>query len=154
MWVVTLHNLFLHSEPPLTCHHPSYWFRLFSSQTFSRINTPTFLKSRHTSYLPAYEDGTDKVFETSTYKIKTPGNYQEEIIQHSEQGESLKSRKYSFFTQCILWPTCTAIEIKTFRHLIFSAFVNSPSLCQNMKSCRPAICHFLSASKHCAPMTE
>jgi len=24
------------------CHPPSYWLRLFSSQTFSRINTPTF----------------------------------------------------------------------------------------------------------------
>ena len=27
------------------------------------------------------------------YKIKTPGNYPEESIQHTEQGESLKSRK-------------------------------------------------------------
>jgi len=26
------------------------------------------------------------------YKIQTPGNYPEEIIQHSEHGESLKSR--------------------------------------------------------------
>jgi len=30
--------------------------------------------------------------ETSAYKIQTSGNYPEEIIQHSEQGESLKSR--------------------------------------------------------------
>jgi hypothetical protein len=30
--------------------------------------------------------------ETSTYKIQTPGNYPEENIQHSEHGESLKSR--------------------------------------------------------------
>jgi len=29
--------------------------------------------------------------ETSAYKIQTPGNYPEESIQHSEQGESLKS---------------------------------------------------------------
>jgi len=29
--------------------------------------------------------------ETSTYKIQTPGNYPEESVQHSEQGESLKS---------------------------------------------------------------
>jgi len=27
-----------------------------------------------------------------SYKIQTPGNYPEESIQHSEQGESLKSR--------------------------------------------------------------
>jgi len=30
--------------------------------------------------------------ETSAYKIQTPGNYPKEIIQHSEHGESLKSR--------------------------------------------------------------
>jgi hypothetical protein len=30
--------------------------------------------------------------ETSTYKIQTPGNYPEESVQHSEHGESLKSR--------------------------------------------------------------
>jgi len=29
--------------------------------------------------------------ETSAYKIQTPENYPEENIQHSEQGESLKS---------------------------------------------------------------
>jgi hypothetical protein len=30
--------------------------------------------------------------ETSAYKIQTPGNYPEENIQHTEYGESLKSR--------------------------------------------------------------
>jgi len=30
--------------------------------------------------------------ETSAYKIQTPRNYPEESIQHSEHGESLKSR--------------------------------------------------------------
>jgi len=30
--------------------------------------------------------------ETSVYKLQTPGNYPEESIKHSEQGESLKSR--------------------------------------------------------------
>ena len=30
--------------------------------------------------------------ETSAYKIQTTGNYPKESIQHSEQGESLKSR--------------------------------------------------------------
>jgi hypothetical protein len=32
-------------------------------------------------------------FETSAFRIQTPGNYPEESIQHSEQGESLRSRK-------------------------------------------------------------
>ena len=31
--------------------------------------------------------------ETSAYKIQTPENYPEENIEHTEQGESLKSRK-------------------------------------------------------------
>jgi len=31
--------------------------------------------------------------ETSVHKIQTPGNYPEESIKHSEQGESLKSGK-------------------------------------------------------------
>jgi hypothetical protein len=30
--------------------------------------------------------------ETSAYKIQTPGNYPEENLQHTEHGESLKSR--------------------------------------------------------------
>jgi len=31
-------------------------------------------------------------YETSAYKIQTPGNYPEDSIRHAEQGESLKSR--------------------------------------------------------------
>jgi hypothetical protein len=31
-------------------------------------------------------------YETSAYKIQTPGNYPEEKIQHTEHGECLKSR--------------------------------------------------------------
>jgi hypothetical protein len=48
-------------------------------------------KPSNTSYLSAYEDGTE-CSETSACKIQTPGNYQEENIQHSEHGESLKSK--------------------------------------------------------------
>jgi len=61
MFVVTLHNMFLYSDPPLPSHRPSYWLKLFLAQTFSRINTPTFLKPSQSSYLTAYEDGTDSV---------------------------------------------------------------------------------------------
>jgi len=42
-------------------------------------------------FLLAYEDGTE-CSETSAYKIQTPGNSPEENIQHTEHGESLKSR--------------------------------------------------------------
>jgi hypothetical protein len=37
-----------------------------------------------------------KCSETSAYKIQTSGNYPEENIQHTEHGESLKSRKPGF----------------------------------------------------------
>ena len=44
MWVVALHSLFLYLDPLLgpPCHPPSDWLRLFSSQTFSCTNPPTF----------------------------------------------------------------------------------------------------------------
>ena len=54
------------------------------------------LKPSHSSYLSAYEDGT-QCSETSAYKIQTPGNYPEESIKHSEHGESFKSRIVPLF---------------------------------------------------------
>jgi hypothetical protein len=64
--------------------------------TFSCINTLTILKtSYYSSYLPAYEDGTDSVFR-NVKKNQTPENYPEENIQHSQHGESLKSRKIRY----------------------------------------------------------
>ena len=36
--------------------------------------------------------------ETSAYTIETLGNYPEESIQHSEHGESLKSRRLCLFS--------------------------------------------------------
>ena len=39
----------LYPDPPLPCHPPSYWLRLFLNQTFSCINTPTFLKPSHSA---------------------------------------------------------------------------------------------------------
>jgi len=49
------------------------------------------LKPSHSSYLSAYEDGKE-CSETSEHKIQKPANYPEESIEHSEQGEGLKSR--------------------------------------------------------------
>ena len=62
MWVVTLHSLFLYSDPTLPCHTPSYWLRLFSSQTFSHINIPTFsnLVTLHTYTLLKMEQSVPK----------------------------------------------------------------------------------------------
>ena len=47
MWVVTLHILFLYSDPSLLCHPPSCWLRLFSSQTFSLYEYSIILKPCH-----------------------------------------------------------------------------------------------------------
>ena len=44
---------------------------------YSNIFNPS-----HSSYLSAYEDGTE-CSEMSAYKIQTPGNYPEESIQHA-----------------------------------------------------------------------
>jgi hypothetical protein len=68
MWVVTLHNLFLYSDPQLPCHPPFYGLRLYSSLA-QAIFEPNLLpykysnifKPSHPSYLSAYEDGTDGV---------------------------------------------------------------------------------------------
>jgi hypothetical protein len=35
--------------------------------------------------------------ETSAYKIQTPGNHPEENIQHTEEGENLKSKILSLY---------------------------------------------------------
>ena len=60
--------------------------------TVSRIIPQTCPQpSSFYTHLPAYEDGT-VCSETSAYKIQTPGNHPEEIIQHSGYGENLKSR--------------------------------------------------------------
>jgi hypothetical protein len=80
MWIVALHNLFLYSDPPLPCHPPSYWLRLFSSQTLSRINNQHFsnLVTLHT-YLPMKMG--QSVPKRRHIKFKTPGNYPEESTQ-------------------------------------------------------------------------
>jgi hypothetical protein len=77
--------------------------------TFSCINTLTILKpSYYSSYLPAYEDGTE-CSETSAYKIQTPGNYPEENIQYHITSFKLRSvRKLllrgacTFFTDTLM----------------------------------------------------
>jgi hypothetical protein len=59
-----------------------------------------FYVRKNYSILPActaYEDGTE-CSETSAYKINTPGNHTKEIIQHLEQGKSLKSRIISIYS--------------------------------------------------------
>jgi hypothetical protein len=40
--------------------------------------------------------------ETSAYKIQTLGNYPEENIQHTEHGESLKSRTIDYLVEKLM----------------------------------------------------
>jgi len=47
---------------------------------------------RHTHIRTPMKMEQTECSKTSAYKIQTPGNYPEESIQHSEHGESLKSR--------------------------------------------------------------
>ena len=49
-----------------------------SSQTF---HVPLLILVSFYSHLHAYEDGQTQCFETSAYKIQTPGNYPKESIQ-------------------------------------------------------------------------
>ena len=98
------HGLFLYLDSPPTLSPSSCWLRLFLSQTFSCICTPTFLKPSPSSHLPAYEDGADRA-ETSAYKIQTLGNYPEESIQHSTW------RKFEIKISCVDW---SAVEVTWF----------------------------------------
>jgi len=43
--------------------------------------------------------------ETSAYKIQTPGNYPEANVQHTEHGESLKSRMFTSKLCEVFWRT-------------------------------------------------
>ena len=64
---------------------------LLGNSSASEFSMPTFrnilfhlhrqVGMKYTSYLPAYEGGTE-CSETSAYKIQTPRNYSEERIQH------------------------------------------------------------------------
>ena len=64
------------------------------------------------------------MFETSACKIQTPGNYPEENIQHTEHGESLKSRLPQLVWHLSL-VICTVLRchctyLKCYSHQLFS----------------------------------
>jgi len=68
-------------------------FRRFGTLCLFHLHRRVGIKN--SSYLPAYEDGTE-CSGTSVHKIQSPGNYPEERIQHSEHGESLKLRVFVY----------------------------------------------------------
>ena len=80
----------------LSVHPSSDWIRLILSQPFSYINTPTFTSLLFFLLTPRIKMEEIECSEMSEHKTQTLGNHQKERIQHSEQGESLKSRTYFF----------------------------------------------------------
>ena len=68
---------------------------LLGNYPASGVYMPTF---RNTLFhLPMKMEQTE-CSETSAYKLQTPGNYPKESIQHTEHGESLKSKSVSINT--------------------------------------------------------
>jgi hypothetical protein len=68
--------------------------RKFLSQIFFRINTPTLSTPVILHTYPPIKMEDTECSEKLAYQIQTPGNYPEESTQHSEHGESSKSRIY------------------------------------------------------------
>jgi hypothetical protein len=104
---------------PLPLHPPSYWLRLFSSKTFSRVDTTTILRFSH-SAPTCLRRWNRQCSETSAYKIQTPGNYPEENILHTEHGKSLKSKKAFCLGQKIYDTKSTKCTNFFLRHLQYS----------------------------------
>jgi len=89
-YMPTFRNCLFHLRRRVGILHTYLPMSEFYMPTF-RNTVPSSYAGRYSSYLPAYEDGTE-CSHTSAYKIQTPGNYPEGSIQNSEHGESLKSR--------------------------------------------------------------
>jgi hypothetical protein len=89
---IYLHNLFLYLLPP--CHLASEWFRLFLEWNlflykYLTFSSPVILDT----YLPMKMEQTE-CSEMLALKLQMLMNKSEESTQHSEHGQSLKSRMY------------------------------------------------------------
>jgi hypothetical protein len=62
---------------------PSVWLRLFSSQTFSSLNTPTVSFRLFFLLTPPMKMERTVCSETSAYTFQKPGNHPKEIIQRA-----------------------------------------------------------------------
>jgi hypothetical protein len=78
------------------------WLENSLSQTLSLIITPTFSNLIVLHTYPPMKMEQRECSETLAYKIQTPGNCPKENIQHSEHGESLKSRNLRVFENKVL----------------------------------------------------
>jgi len=80
MRAIALHNLFLYLHLPLPCHPPSNWLRLFSSQTFSRINTLTTSNLGLLHSYPPMKMGQTECSETLVHKFRCQGATQKKAF--------------------------------------------------------------------------
>jgi hypothetical protein len=111
----SLPSTLLYSDTPPPLHPPSEWLRLFSSQNFSRKNTPTI--STWLSFLltlPMKMEQTE-CSKILAYKVQRLGNHPKKITQQSEHGQILKSKThYNFFCQGADWIQQTQCKATTY----------------------------------------
>ena len=88
------HSLFLYSDPPPYSVPPVLMAQNIYKPNLYPYNNPNIaLRLDHSTrtYLPMKMEQTE-CSETPAYKFQKPGNHPKESIQHSVNGESLKSR--------------------------------------------------------------
>jgi hypothetical protein len=100
---------------------------LLGNSPASEFHMPTF---RNTLSVPfsgkSMKTEQTECSETSAYKIQTPGNYPEENIQHTEHGESLKSRMIIIIIIRKTYNKCSQQSRQRRRN--FSAFLQNDKL--------------------------
>ena len=100
--VVTLHNLLCTRTHPLPCHPPSYSLWLFSSQTFSRINTPTFLKPSHSAPTCLWRFNGQSVPKRRHIKFRRRGITQKKVYNIPNRAEVL-NQGVILYLQHTMW---------------------------------------------------
>jgi len=91
-------------------------------------------------HLSAYKDGTE-CFETSAYKIQTPGNYPEENIQHSEHGERLKSRLRLLLSKEYSWLGNTVLRARVTEKAPLAIRARAP--CPTSQTCSAKLAGYI-----------
>ena len=81
VWVVSLHNLFLYSDLPLSCHPPAYWLPAIFKPNLFPYKYPNISQIQSYFIPTSLWRCNRQCSETSAYKIQMPGNYPEESLQ-------------------------------------------------------------------------
>ena len=127
---------------PLSCHPPSCWLRLFSGQTFCRINTPKFsILLIFLTHLPLKMEQIE-CSETYAYTIQTPENDPQEGVQHLERGECLKWRNIYYIKQANKIPVrvCVCVCVQQFSLKYFHLSWDVGYACTLLFQCKDVDC--------------